>query len=178
VKPQIKSPATLVTAGLIFVGCKLYFPLANFAFFTFLLWPVAQITGTVIGLPMDYLPGTGYYFSNYNVLIDKSCSGYNFLLLSFMIFVFFLTLKLKTRIPAFWTISISLFLSYVLTLLANTSRILISMLFTKNSFFFEWVDSRILHESIGVFCFLSFVIVATLILDNFLSGSQKNVETT
>ncbi len=174
-KLQIKSPVNILIAGLIFVGCKIYFPSAEINFFKLLIWPVAWTIGVVLGSPIQYVPEIGYFLYDYNILIDKSCSGYNFFLLSFMIFVITLTLKIKNKVLLISIIPISIFLSYFLTLLANTSRILISIFLPRSSVLFGWIPSQVLHESIGVFCFLCFLIIATLVLEKFLSGSQTHV---
>ena len=93
----------------------------------FMLKPVSGLITIITNYDSIYTTGSGFFYQELNITIDKSCSGINFWLMSFMICMFTIIPKKRTRLQKIMTFPVAFILAYVLTIFANTSRILISI---------------------------------------------------
>jgi len=106
-----------------------------------------------------YLNQQGAYaFDQLDIVITQSCSGINFLLICFIMLQFLRSPKLNSHKAQMTCLLSTLAISYVYTLLVNSSRIACSI----------WVQSSPLgqlnwmHKSLGAFIYLSFLIALYL----------------
>ncbi len=157
---------------LIFIGLKFTYTYANNNHVLLLTSPTDKMISLITYSFSTYSESTGFYHEKLNMVIDKSCSGFNFWMLSFILF-FFSSLKfVKHHYLKFLTLLLSLLLAYIVTLFVNTSRILVS-LFIEHSTQFKhaW-----LHQAEGVFIYLSFLIIFYMLLNYIQTKSIKNHE--
>lgn len=128
----------------------------------FLLKPLNQIVGFVLDSSSVYYQDIGFYHKALNITIDKSCSGFNFLLLSFLI-IYISSLKvLKSHFQKIVGIPLALIIAFVFTLFVNASRILTSILIEKKTNLnYSW-----LHETEGTFIYVSFLILLYLFVNH------------
>ncbi len=139
----------------LFITMKLIFLIVDDPFFLFLIYPVKvmlELQSSVKGVLVD---GSSYYFSELNIIIDRSCSGANFLIISFLMILYYAQLHLQKNRLKLLALPVSLVGAYLFTLLVNTSRIFIS-LYLNQTFLgnIHW-----LHEVEGAFIYLSFFII-------------------
>ncbi len=124
----------------------------------FLLYPTNKCIEITTNSKAIYASETGFFHQNLNILIEKSCSGFNFLLLCFLLCYFTNVAYFKTAFAKILFLPITLIISYLFTIFVNTARILsaivIERIFPYSSKQFPW-----LHEAEGVFIYLSFLIV-------------------
>lgn len=131
----------------------------------FILKPLSSIISIVTDASFSYSNETGFYFKNLNIAIDKSCSGINFWFISFVVFSISIIKVCKSNIQKVISIPLILVSTYILTLFANTSRILTSIFIAKQtSYDYPW-----LHQTEGVFIYLSLLILVYTILNRSLS---------
>ncbi len=158
------TPYHLVAITIFFL-LKAVYTTADFNDIAFLIKPVDKIIGIITNSNSQLLSGSGYYHEKLNIIIDKSCSGFNFWTLCFLMMTF-LTLKflIKKRYKMV-ALPFVLVVAYFLTIVVNTSRILFSIFlqnttakFTENNF--SW-----LHQTEGVFIYLSFLILIYLVTE-------------
>ena len=64
----------------------------------FLLKLTDKVFGLVTGIHSDYNSESGYFYDKFNILIDKSCSGYNFRITSYNVCYTKLLRYLTTKI--------------------------------------------------------------------------------
>ena len=165
----------LAAVGL-FLLLKFAFTLADNNDLTFLLKPTDKFVGLLTGSHSVYLSESGYFHEHLNIIIDKSCSGFNFWILSFLLFTF-LTLKhFDKALSKTLTIPISLIGAYFLTIFVNTARIFASIVVQKqtNNIFLN--QQHIIHESIGIITNLSFLILAYIIIEKILIKIHDNAK--
>lgn len=159
-----------IAAAVIFVLLKLWFTIASNHQLLFLLYPTNKIVGILTGSSSVYIPEKGFFFENLKIVIDKSCSGFNFWVLSFMLISYRSEMffnKVRDKILA---IPASLILAYLLTIFVNTSRIFTSIILQDSaSIFLTDRPHLILHQVVGVIINLSFLILAYLILDKLFT---------
>jgi len=151
-----------LAAGILFLLLKLFHNIADHDALQFLLWPTSKLVAIMTTDPGNYLPETGYFHKKLNIIINKSCSGFNFWLICFlMLYSLGIQRIKKSRDKALW-LAVSLFLAYGLTFFVNSARILIAT-FIKRS---EWIPkTNWLHQAEGVFTYLFFLILIFLIAD-------------
>lgn len=135
----------------------------------FLLKPTDKIFELATGVKSYYTTENGYYYDKFNIVIDKSCSGYNFLLLCF-IMLYFQVIKYTEKAKyKLLLLPIGLSIAYVLTIFINSSRILISVVIQQATVDFLNFDPGIIHEAIGVVTYLSFLLITYLITEKILN---------
>lgn len=161
VNPAIKDNFVYyLIIAIIFILLKLGYKIANTNQLLFILKPINKQVEFLTGFHSIYIPEKGYYYSNLNVIIDKSCSGFNFWLLSFVLFAY-LGLKYYSKtIYKISVISFSLTWGYLLTIFVNTARIFTSIVIQKQSLNILPNHQELLHESIGIITNLSFLVLA------------------
>ncbi len=168
-------PYYLTTAGL-FIILKFGFTLADNNDLTFLIKPTDKLVGLLIGSHSVYLSESGYFHEHLNIIIDKSCSGFNFWVLCFLIFSY-LTVKYSNKtLNKILTIPIALIGAYLLTIFVNTCRIFTSIVVqtqTKNIFLNQ---QHIIHEAIGIITNLSFLILAYILIEKILINRRHNAK--
>jgi exosortase K len=168
-------PYYLTTVGL-FILMKFGFTIAGNNDLTFLLKPTEKLIGLLTGSQSVYLSESGYFHEHLNIIIDKSCSGFNFWILCFLLFTYLTVRHFDKSIHKFLTIPTALFGAYVLTIFVNTSRIFVSIVVQSQtkSIFLNHQD--IIHEAIGITTNLTFLILAYVLIENFLNHKRYNAK--
>lgn len=168
-------PYYLTAAGL-FILLKFGFTLADNNDLTILLKPTDKLVGLLTGSHSVYLSDSGYFHEHLNIIIDKSCAGFNFWILCFLLFTYLTIRHLDKSIHKFLTIPTALIGAYLLTIFVNTSRIFASIVVqtqTKNIFINE---QHIIHEAIGITTNLTFLILAYILIDKILINKPHNAK--
>lgn len=133
----------------------------------FLLYPTSQSVAAFTGTSDSFLAGEGYYNASLNILINKSCSGFNFWAISFLMAYHLLKKEGFSSLRNLLAIPIGLILTYLFTILVNTTRILFSIfLHAEHSPLFT-VNPSWSHQAEGSFIYLSYLIIAYLSIEYF-----------
>ena len=167
-----------MTAGGLFILLKFWFTLAENDSLFFLLKPTSKFVGLLTGSQSVYLADSGYYHTGLNILIDKSCSGFNFWILCFLVFTYLAIKYLDKPIYKVLTIPTALVGAYLLTVFVNTSRILASVVvqnLTKNI----WSNQQhLVHEAVGIITNLSFLVLVYYLVEKLLKHKQHHAKPT
>lgn len=170
-------PYYLTAVGL-FILLKFCFTRADNYDLTFLLKPTDKFVGLLTGSHSVYLSDNGYYHEQLNIIIDKSCSGFNFWILSFLLLTYLTIKNLNKPTHKAMCIPVVLICAYILTIFVNTSRIFVSIVVqnqTKNIFHNQ---QHIIHEAIGIITNLSFLILAYILVEKTLKNKRHNAKLT
>lgn len=158
-----------LTTILLFLVLKFGYTIADTNDLIFLLQPTDTLVGLLISSKSVYFADKGFYYNDLNFVINKSCSGFNFLLLCFSMFaiVAFKNINLiKQRIVI---IPAALLLAYVMTIFVNASRIFVSIVLQNHAkHFFPLKSSVIVHETIGIVTNLSFLILIYILFERLI----------
>ncbi len=166
-------PYYLIIAGLLFCF-KWTFRLIWVDDLYFLLKPTSKIVETFSHSESIYLNNKGFYFESLNIIIDKSCSGFNFWMISFIAFSY---LGIKYALTARWktfNIFITLVITYFFTILVNASRILVSLYLQNFATSILPKHQHLIHESIGVTTNLTFLLLCYIIIEKILIKFYQN----
>jgi exosortase K len=163
-----KTPYYLTAVGL-FILLKFGFKLADNNDLTFLLKPTDKLVGLLTGLHSVYLPASGYFHPHLNIMIDKSCSGFNFWILCFLLYTYLTVNHFDKNLSKILTIPSSLIGAYILTIFVNTARIFVTIVVQTQTKNIIQNHQHIIHEAIGIITYLSFMIAlcAKMTLDTF-----------
>lgn len=162
------TPYYLIAIGL-FILLKFWMGTFDNDQLQFLLKPTDKVFGLVTGTHSDYSSDNGFFYYKFNILIDKSCSGYNFLLLCFVM-LYFQIIRFANQ-PGFKLLLLvsCLGIAYILTILINSSRIIISVVQQNAKVDFLTLEPHIIHESIGVVTYLLFLLITYFLTDKILN---------
>ncbi|MEM9546063.1 MAG: exosortase K [Bacteroidota bacterium] len=148
----------------IFAGLKFLFAALETEELTFLLYPLDFVVSILTGSSSVFQIGIGYFHQDLNIIIDKSCSGYNLWLLSFLM-LSFLAIPIKKSIAGKLGLILLCFgASFILALLINSFRIYTSIFAQQYTF----LQGPTIHEAIGIFINLSFLIILYLFTEKLL----------
>jgi len=167
-----------LSAIVLFLLFKFGYTLAENNDLSFLLKPTNKLVGLLTGSHSVYLADKGYFHESLNIFIDKSCSGFNFWILSFIIFTYSAVKYFEKPLQKLLTIPTALIGAYLLTIFVNTSRIIASLVVhnqTKDTF---QNHQHLLHEGIGVTTNLTFLIFAYILIEKLLTHIQHNAKFT
>ncbi len=168
-------PYYLFAIGL-FVLLKFVFTLTDTDDLIFLIKPTDRIIGLLTGAQSLYLKGTGYYYEQLDVVIEKSCSGFNFLLLCFLSLVFASVKYFQTTMHKIIAIFCALSGAYFFTILANSSRIYASLIIHHQSIGFIQNNQSIIHQVVGIINNLFYLILIFLIVEKLLKHRQEHAK--
>ena len=119
-------PYYLTAVGL-FILLKFGFTLAENNDLTFLIKPTNKLVGLLTGSKSVFISDSGYFNEHLNIIIDKSCSGFNFWILCFLLLTFLTVKYFGKTLNKILTIPSALIGAYLLTIFVNTSRIFASI---------------------------------------------------
>jgi len=158
-----------IIAFILFIVLKLGYRYAGAEDLDFLLNPTNKIISLLTGLHATYTQDSGYYYEQLNIVIDKSCSGYNFCLLSFLMFTFLLIKHTTSRIQKLITLWVSMVGAYLLTIGVNSARIFTSITIQRQDISILHIDPSITHQAIGIITNLTFLTLMYLLIKRVLT---------
>ena len=141
----------------------------------FLLSPTSYIVELMIDMESTLIRPNGFYFPIIDVLIDKSCSGFNLLLICLLMLGFLP--KDKFKIPILVELLMSISVAYIFTILVNALRIYVCIYVSHVQKINDWLGQDIAHSAVGIFTNLSFLILL-FILVHFLFSNKNNEKLT
>ena len=185
IQERWREGASLLFCLACFGAGKLWYRQAETESLLWLLQPSTTLLSWLSGMSYAYLPHEGYLREDRAFLVHKDCSGFNFFLLALLVaFTIFLP-----RIRSLGALGKALFActlaSYLVTLLANTSRLLLTTLFllpttTTTTLALSpntatttlalppvttsILSPLVLHKGIGITVYLFFLILFSLLL--------------
>jgi exosortase K len=165
-----------LTAAALFILLKFGFTLANNDDLAFLLQPTDKLISLLTGSSSVYLD-SGYYHQELNILIDKSCSGFNFCILCFLLFTYQAVNYFDSPAHKAFSLLVALVGAYVLTIFVNTSRIFASIVVQQQTNpFLTGSAQLIVHEAVGIITNLTFLILAYYLIEKRLTKKEPNAK--
>ena len=150
---------------------KQYYSTASADQLKWILAPTASCVELLSGESFEFESHSGYISADHRFLIASSCAGVNFLLTAFLMLSARRLLFDSTKRVRWSFIPVSLFAAYLVTLMANTTRILIALKLQGMSAIGS-LDSNQLHRLEGIFIY--FLFLALL----FLASERNNSDGT
>lgn len=165
------------TAAGLFILLKFGFKLAENNDLSFLLKPTDKLVGFMTGSQSVYISDSGYFHEHLNIIIDKSCSGFNFWILCFLLFTYLTVRHFEKPIHKLFAIPTAFAIAYILTIFVNTFRIFASIVAqVQADKFLSKTLHLLLHEIVGVITNLTFLILAYVFIEKLLTHKQNNAK--
>ena len=165
-------PFYLAIAG-IFIVSKLVFSQVSTDDMRYFLLPLDGLLALATNSGSLYLPAQGFYHAQLNILIDKSCSGFNFFVLCFAMLAFLSVRHFaggRQRVIAMVT---CLGLAYALAMFVNGARILASVLLQRIGNPLGYQHTELTHQMEGTFIYLFFLIVIYAVFQFLLTRRAR-----
>lgn len=134
---------------------------------SFILGPTDYFVSILLDSNALYIPNVGYYHPELNITVEKSCSGFNFLLLSFLITYCVSVSHLRDSKLKWSVLPLSLLFGWMLTIFVNTSRIT-SSIFISRYIVVSKQYQALLHQTEGTFIYLFFLILSYRLINHLL----------
>jgi len=160
-------PYYLTAIGL-FVLLKVGFTFADNNDLTFLLKPTDKFVGLLTGSQSVFIAEEGFFHEKMNIVIDKSCSGFNFWILCFLVFSYLGLKYFDKHLHKILTIPTALLCAYLLTIFANVSRIFASIVVQNQTANIFPNQQYIIHEAVGIITYFSFLVLVYYLIEKFL----------
>jgi exosortase K len=163
-----KNTPYYIAAMLLFFGLKFGYSTATTDDVWLLLAPTSKIVALLTSSQPEYSAVHGFLFQNLHITIEKSCSGFNFWLINFVLFLFQTLKAAKTTVLKLLFFPFAATICYLLTVVVNASRILFAIKTNAIALHFgldlhqkyAW-----LHETEGAIIYLTALIGFYLIVD-------------
>lgn len=161
------------TAIILFILLKFWLGSLENHSLMFLLQPTSWLFGRMAGSEAVFSPEHGFYHARFNIVIDTSCAGYNFMLMTFLMLYFLCSKYAQRSRYKLLLLPASISIAYLLTLFTNASRILMSVLLQPASEQALQLSPVVAHEAIGILTYFSFLLIIYIGVEK---GLQKKYE--
>ena len=157
IEMKLKTLSQLTVILLIAYALKSFYSTATVDDLRWILAPTTFLVELISGDRFTFESLAGYMSSDHTFLIAASCSGVNFLMISFLV----LTLgKLWRERAMSWAfLPIAALGAYSTTLIANTFRIVIALQMHASNFQFAGFDAEELHRIEGIIVYFVFLLL-------------------
>lgn len=173
--PKQNIPYYLIALG-IFILFKFGYQNASTDDLILLLKPTDQMVSLLTGSASVYTSDFGFHHPELNILIEKSCSGFNFLLLCFLMLTFLILNYAQCNLHRQLTIPVAFIAAYFLTIFVNTSRIFVSVIVKGGNIDFVALKPDLVHTAVGIVINLSFLILIYFLTEKLLRKLKKDAQ--
>lgn len=160
-----KKHGKLCPVYILYLGClisafaiKLFYTNADSSSLQFILAPVTRLVEVFTGTLYHFVPERGYMSSDLTVEIGPSCAGINFLVILFCSFSFSFIKEFSGIIKVLAAV-LFLILSYIITVIVNTFRIVAAINFTVYNDAYLKIDKEDFHKILGTLVYFFFLVL-------------------
>lgn len=155
---------------------KISFDKADNASLVFILAPITKIVSIFHGSEFIFENGLGFFSTQLGITINKSCAGINFMLVVYSMLSFSYIHRcesLRRKVIYF----IAIFpISYLMSLLTNSFRIIVSITMQRLSFLDDWTSPEVIHNLTGMFIFICFLFLLNYVFSTILKKERCTYE--
>lgn len=156
------------TALVIVLLLKLFYDKADNNQMLFILKPLSRIVSSFYNTAFSFDASIGFFSKQLGIAINHSCAGINYLLIIFSMLSFSFIHLLKTVRGKMLYFTFLFPISFVLSLLINSFRIIVSIMMQKADFFDEIVSDGVLHNLTGMLVFICFLLIINYVFSTIL----------
>lgn len=180
-----------LTGILVVLGIKYYYSQADCDSLLWILAPTAHWVELLSKIPLTYIPGTGYVNHSLRLLIAPSCSGVQFMIITFATLVFSfvhniaspqtspLTKTSRRLLRGFGWIAVSIFFSWLFTVFVNGLRIItaiyLPMYLERIGLMGELLTPDRIHTMIGIIVYVIALLTLYRLVDYHILRSPDTV---
>ncbi len=160
-----KNFSFILLVVLIFLAGKYFYSLSTLDDVLFLVKPTTILVEGLLGVPSTFMANEGFYFSQYQIIINRSCSGFNLALIIFLMFTVIIyrrgyPLGLKMAL-----LPMALLSGFASTVLINGFRIFSLTVLKKWEYTYPILQTHIFHEGMSILINLCYLITLYILVD-------------
>lgn len=144
----------------------------------FIIKPITFLVSIFYDTSFIYKDDVGFISQELAIIIGKECSGIKFFTTLFLMLLFSFIPKIegiKKKTASFFCF---LIVTYIVTILANTSRIIGSIWILQLNLFSNEKQIRLMHQSIGVTFYFTYLVLVFIIVSKYfriLRGRNESI---
>ena len=167
-KPKLLLLLRLISIFTIALVLKHHYSTASVNGLKWVLAPTTFLVENITGINFSFESHAGYMSPDNTFLIAASCSGINFLIIAFLL----LTLRplLRGSEVNAWTLPIALFVSYFMTLAANTTRIVTALALRTSDISIAGFRPDEVHRVEGIVVYFAFLLLLFFVAEKRSAG--------
>ena len=151
--------AQLLTILAIAFGLKYFYSTSSVNDLRWILAPTTFLVELITGMQFRFESNAGYLSEDRTFLIAQPCSGMNFLIIAFAMLA--IAKLWRDRTVSWLYLPIALLVSYLTTLIANATRIVIALELRKYDLGYDYEDVHLVEGSVVYFGFLLLLFLAS-----------------
>ncbi len=151
---------------------KQYYSTASANQLRWILAPTSACVELVSGTSFEFESHAGYISRDRSFLIASSCAGVNFLITAFLMLSARKLLRDRSQKTAWGFIPAAALIAYLVTLIANTTRIAIALRLQRMPAQVSWLNPNQVHRFEGIFIYFGFLLLL------FVVGEKMSSEKT
>ncbi|MBU3947156.1 MAG: exosortase K [Proteobacteria bacterium] len=136
-------------------GLKYHYSHADANDLVWILAPTAGLVEMVLPVDFELEKDQGFICRKHSIVIAPACAGVNFMIISFCMIAFYGTHCLYNNKEKFLWFFFSLTGSYVITLVINAFRIILSIYLYESRINIGWFTPSRIHLTAGIFIYVS-----------------------
>ena len=161
----------IAIAGIFFI-LKTWYTQTTTDSLYYLLKSINGIFEIFNGSKAIYIKTKGFYHEQLDILIDKSCAGFNFFLICFLMISFLIVENRKSHVQKIVCIGVSFICTLFITIITNVYRIIVLVsLESKINSFFPFIKNMS-HQLIGITINLFFLMIIYLLIHSYLNKKK------
>lgn len=159
--------AQLLTILAIAFGLKYFYSTSSVNDLRWILAPTTFLVELITGMQFRFESNAGYLSEDRTFLIAQPCSGMNFLIIAFAMLA--IAKLWRDRTVSWLYLPIALLVSYLTTLIANATRIVIALELRKYDLGYDYEDVHLVE---GIVVYFGFLLLLFLASEKF--GSDRH----
>lgn len=164
-----------IFAVILFVALKLLYTQSTNDDLLFILTPTDSLVSIITGTYSVYQPEAGFLHEQLNIIVGKSCAGFNFMLLSFITLSFVTIRRPEKSIYKALIIPVTLIFAYIFTIFTNTCRIVVSIhVQSLADTIYTARPHELLHEATGIAINLGFLVLLFYLSEKIIQKRKYN----
>ncbi len=154
---------------------KQYYSTASANQLRWILAPTAAGVELVSSTSFEFESHSGYISGDRSFLIANSCAGVNFLITAFLMLSMRKLLRDRSQTIAWGFIPTAALIAYLVTLVANTTRIAIALRPQRMPEEIGWLNPNQLHRFEGIFIYFGFLLLLFVVSERMRSEKTSGL---
>ena len=171
---NLQKMAQLVVVLTIALGLKYFYSVASVNDLRWILAPTTFLVEFITGTQFTFESHAGYMSEDRTFLIATSCSGVNFLIISFLMLV----LVRAWRRQLHWRyLPVAMLVAYATTLVANATRIVVALYLRDIDLRSGWFSFDDVHRIEGIVVYFAFLLLLFVVTERVRKDVVANTRT-
>jgi len=154
---------------------KQYYSTASANQLRWILAPTSACVELISGTSFEFESHAGYISRDRSFLIANSCAGVNFLITAFLMLSMRKLLRDRSQNIAWGFIPTAALIAYLVTLVANTTRIAVALQLQRMPAEVSWLNPYQLHRFEGIFIYFGFLLLLFVVSEKMRSEKTSGL---